>query len=121
MMGIGAAHSKDPNGIAWKQNRDFERLLERLNGSDTPSESEGKAAPVMDGFHAASSTGEEVSKEERKRKRKEEKEDKKSKKKRKQEEAEESPSPPPIADVIAAAEASVSSEPTPRAIPRHRA
>jgi Pin2-interacting protein X1 len=33
-LGIGAAHAKDPNGIAWKQNRDFERLLARLNGSD---------------------------------------------------------------------------------------
>lgn len=31
LMGIGAAHQKDPNGIAWKQNKDFERLLARLN------------------------------------------------------------------------------------------
>ncbi|KAF9476354.1 hypothetical protein BDN70DRAFT_995724 [Pholiota conissans] len=31
MLGIGAAQSKDPNGIAWKQNRDFENLLQRLN------------------------------------------------------------------------------------------
>jgi Pin2-interacting protein X1 len=31
MLGIGAAQQKDPNGIAWKQNKDFERLLERLN------------------------------------------------------------------------------------------
>ncbi|EPQ55013.1 hypothetical protein GLOTRDRAFT_76332 [Gloeophyllum trabeum ATCC 11539] len=33
MMGIGAQHQKDPNGIAWKQNNDFERLLRRLNAS----------------------------------------------------------------------------------------
>jgi Pin2-interacting protein X1 len=31
MMGIGAANVKDPNGIAWKQNKDFEALLRRLN------------------------------------------------------------------------------------------
>ena len=31
MMGIGAANTKDPNGIAWKQNKDFEALLRRLN------------------------------------------------------------------------------------------
>ncbi|KIM75760.1 hypothetical protein PILCRDRAFT_826915 [Piloderma croceum F 1598] len=31
MMGIGAANAKDPNGIAWKQNKDFEALLRRLN------------------------------------------------------------------------------------------
>jgi Pin2-interacting protein X1 len=31
MLGIGAAQTKDPNGIAWKQNRDFENLLQRLN------------------------------------------------------------------------------------------
>ncbi|KAJ7072602.1 hypothetical protein C8F01DRAFT_1104513 [Mycena amicta] len=31
MLGIGAAQQKDPNGIAWKQNKDFERVLERLN------------------------------------------------------------------------------------------
>ena len=31
MLGIGAAHTRDPNGIAWKQNKDFENLLRRLN------------------------------------------------------------------------------------------
>lgn len=31
MLGIGAAHQKDANGIAWKQNKDFESLLKRLN------------------------------------------------------------------------------------------
>ena len=32
MLGIGSAHQRDPNGIAWKQNNDFENLLKRLNG-----------------------------------------------------------------------------------------
>jgi len=31
MLGIGMQHQKDPNGIAWRQNRDFENLLRRLN------------------------------------------------------------------------------------------
>lgn len=31
MLGIGAGHQRDPNGIAWKQNKDFENLLKRLN------------------------------------------------------------------------------------------
>jgi len=34
MMGIGAQHQRDPNGIAWKQNKEFEALLKRLNKSD---------------------------------------------------------------------------------------
>lgn len=33
MMGIGAQHQRDPNGIAWKQNKDFEALLKKLNES----------------------------------------------------------------------------------------
>lgn len=44
MLGIGAANAKDANGIAWKQNKDFEALLRRLN------EGSGKAdAAVLDG------------------------------------------------------------------------
>jgi len=31
LLGIGAAQQKDPDGIAWKQNKDFECLLQRLN------------------------------------------------------------------------------------------
>ena len=31
LLGIGATQQKDPDGIAWKQNKDFERLLQRLN------------------------------------------------------------------------------------------
>jgi len=34
MLGIGAAHQLDPHGIAWKQNKDFEALLQRLNAQD---------------------------------------------------------------------------------------
>ena len=48
MLGIGAAHQKDPNGLAWKQNRDFENLLRRLNGEGTEEE-----ASKIDGFSKA--------------------------------------------------------------------
>ena len=53
MLGIGAQHTKDPNGIAWKQNQDFENLLRRLNAnSEDPMEDEVDSAPI-DGFHPA--------------------------------------------------------------------
>jgi Pin2-interacting protein X1 len=35
MLGIGAAsHGNHPDGIAWKQNKDFEALLKRLNANN---------------------------------------------------------------------------------------
>jgi Pin2-interacting protein X1 len=39
LLGIGAAQQKDPDGIAWKQNKDFERLLQRLNDEAAAAES----------------------------------------------------------------------------------
>jgi Pin2-interacting protein X1 len=38
MLGIGAAHQKDPDGVAWKQNKDFENLLRRLNEASAVDE-----------------------------------------------------------------------------------
>ena len=53
MLGIGAQHTKDPSGIAWSQNRDFENLLKRLNAnSEDPTEDKADAAPI-DGFQRA--------------------------------------------------------------------
>jgi Pin2-interacting protein X1 len=53
MLGIGADHTKDPNGVAWKQNRDFENLLKRLNAdSEGPTEDGADPAPI-DGFQPA--------------------------------------------------------------------
>lgn len=57
MLGIGAAHRNDSDGIAWKQNKDFENLLKRLNeagtvdGDDTrlKVEDDGEAVPSKDG------------------------------------------------------------------------
>jgi len=34
MLGIGAAQKRDPNGIAWKQNKEFESVLARLNAAN---------------------------------------------------------------------------------------
>ena len=45
---------KDPNGIAWKQNRDFENLLKRLNAnSQDPTKDKTGATPI-DGFQPPS-------------------------------------------------------------------
>ncbi|KAF4598441.1 hypothetical protein EYR38_006843 [Pleurotus pulmonarius] len=45
MLGIGAAQQNDVNGIAWKQNKDFEALLRRLNES-TGDEAKGSVETV---------------------------------------------------------------------------
>jgi Pin2-interacting protein X1 len=53
ILGIGAQHTKDLNGVAWKQNRDFEDLLKRLNASsEGPTEDEVDPSPIV-GFHPA--------------------------------------------------------------------
>ncbi|KAI6168626.1 hypothetical protein EDD17DRAFT_1432805, partial [Pisolithus thermaeus] len=50
MLGIGAAHKNDPHGIAWKQNKDFEALLKRLNeGTSKDDEKEEKNGVVEQG------------------------------------------------------------------------
>jgi len=77
MMGIGAAHQKDPNGIAWKQNKDYENLLKRLNDSHAPP----TITEVVKTLDADAEPTDE--KAERKRKRRAEKEEKRSSKKRK--------------------------------------
>jgi hypothetical protein len=53
MLGIGMQHQNSPDGIAWRQNRDFENLLKRLNGESVDV---GEAAPA--GFHRAQEDGE---------------------------------------------------------------
>lgn len=103
MLGIGAAHQKDPNGLAWKQNKDFENLLRRLNAANGDGEVE-EATLKIDGFSKAteepaaevdsskkrkrSADEEQVkideaeeTKEERKKRKKEEKEKRKKEKK----------------------------------------
>ncbi|KAL4245094.1 hypothetical protein ABKN59_010210 [Abortiporus biennis] len=53
MLGIGAQHTKDPNGIAWKQNRDFENLLKRLNGKEGDDGDEEELGTNVQGFARA--------------------------------------------------------------------
>ncbi|KAG1716206.1 hypothetical protein ID866_946 [Astraeus odoratus] len=53
MLGIGAAHQRDPHGIAWKQNKDFEALLKRLNegaGDEKGDGNEGGGVVKEGGF-----------------------------------------------------------------------
>jgi Pin2-interacting protein X1 len=103
MLGVGMQrHQNDPNGIAWRQNRDFENLLQRLNegteaigpfhrarGSSS-SEEEEVAAKVVDSAHDADDGADATKREKKKKKRKtmQEKEeervlDKRERKKRK--------------------------------------
>ncbi|KAG1856938.1 hypothetical protein C8R48DRAFT_749112 [Suillus tomentosus] len=93
MLGIGAAHQKDPHGIAWKQNKEFEALLQRLNAQDgQDSTSKHVLGEFVRPEHSATDVHSEEDKElnqspkkEKKRKRKEggHVEDGKDKKKRK--------------------------------------
>ncbi|KAJ6497762.1 hypothetical protein C8R45DRAFT_1072254 [Mycena sanguinolenta] len=92
MLGIGAAQQRDPNGIAWKQNKDFERLLERLN-----AEQDVKTESVEGG-------------EEEEKKRKREDEDEKTAKKKRRKSG-----PVTEAEVVVAVEA------VKPVVPRHRA
>ncbi|KAL0956249.1 hypothetical protein HGRIS_002403 [Hohenbuehelia grisea] len=79
MLGIGAAQQRDPNGIAWKQNKDFENLLRRLNenGADSGSSQEKKPGVVEEGGFVTAAQDEPAKedrtteKKEKKRKRKE--------------------------------------------------
>ncbi|KAG1830173.1 hypothetical protein EV424DRAFT_1470461 [Suillus variegatus] len=84
MLGIGAAHQKDPHGIAWKQNKEFEALLQRLNAQDG-QDSTSKHHSATDVHSEEDKELNPSPKKEKKRKRKEggHVEDGKDKKKRK--------------------------------------
>ncbi|KAK0241370.1 hypothetical protein EDD85DRAFT_818602 [Armillaria nabsnona] len=126
MMGIGAAHQKDPNGIAWKQNKDFENVLMRLNAAQGGAQvieeqfalggqfiSETK---VADNGGADEKEMKKKEKKEKKRMREEtgDEEGKKKTKKTKMHEAE--PIDSIVEPVVPAAK-----PPTQRVLPRHRA
>ncbi|KAG6889113.1 hypothetical protein C0995_003682 [Termitomyces sp. Mi166 len=86
MLGIGAAHQKDPNGIAWKQNRDFENLLKRLNENiqaDSSPAEEAKGEESIDEEDSDSSATERKRKRKGKKKQKSEEEEKAKKKRKK--------------------------------------
>ncbi|KAJ3863932.1 hypothetical protein EV359DRAFT_73345 [Lentinula novae-zelandiae] len=142
MLGIGAAQSKDPNGIAWKQNKDFESLLRRLNENNAASSDSG--AQVIDGNAVnireeegingdddVEKDGKKENKEDRKKRKKEEKEAKKERKeerKRKRAESVDEEVEQPKPRKKAKADTKVKEEPKvekaeepKRIIPRHRA
>lgn len=49
MLGIGADHKNSAEGLAWKQNKDFESLLRRLNAANGGGEDE-ETRMKIDGF-----------------------------------------------------------------------
>jgi hypothetical protein len=54
MLGIGMRHQGDlEGGIAWRQNRDFEDLLRRLNDGTTPTETSNSTEMLAGPFHKA--------------------------------------------------------------------
>ncbi|KAF7800101.1 hypothetical protein EIP86_011345 [Pleurotus ostreatoroseus] len=63
MLGIGHAHQNNPNGIAWKQNNDFESLLRRLNAGG--EEAEKDIGTKVEGFAKAGAEAAEDDAEER--------------------------------------------------------
>lgn len=56
MLGIGADHRNSAEGIAWKQNKDFENLLRRLNAANGSGEGEEAEPMKIDGFVRARPT-----------------------------------------------------------------
>ncbi|EIW55881.1 uncharacterized protein TRAVEDRAFT_50368 [Trametes versicolor FP-101664 SS1] len=50
MLGIGADHRNSQEGLAWKQNKDFENLLKRLNAANGTVQEEEEVAMKVDGF-----------------------------------------------------------------------
>ena len=79
MLGIGADHKNSAEGIAWKQNKDFENLLRRLNAANG---ADGEDEPMkVDGFVRPSAQKEQAKEDAAAAA--EEGEEKKSKKKRK--------------------------------------
>ncbi|KAI0365970.1 hypothetical protein BV20DRAFT_953190 [Pilatotrama ljubarskyi] len=51
MLGIGADHRNSQEGIAWKQNKDFENLLKRLNAANGTAQAEEEPERMkVDGF-----------------------------------------------------------------------
>lgn len=51
LLGIGMQHRNSEGGVAWKQNKDFEKLLRRLNGES--EEGEGSSGTKIEGFDRA--------------------------------------------------------------------
>lgn len=83
MLGIGANRPDGPEAIAWKQNKDFEGVLERLNKAQTD---DGPDATLQDAAEEVSEPEGVEGGDAERRKRKEEKRQRKEAKKRLKEE-----------------------------------
>lgn len=123
LMGIGAQHTKDPNGIAWKQNKDFESVLRRLNaaveGSGDDLEAEQAKEALGGAFISSTAKEEDVEMTEKEKRKLEKKE-----KKRKRAEAEEGGEAQKEAKKAKTDDVPIPApEPAPRerVLPRHRA
>jgi hypothetical protein len=136
MLGIGMQHHQnDPNGIAWRQNRDFENLLQRLNNGteaigsfhkargSSPSEGEEVAAEVVDSVRDADGGADATKLEKKKKKQKKRKalqeeeeesaRDKRERKKRKKAKSDVAPADDTSPSLEAQAAATTASELTP--------
>ena len=74
MLGIGHIHQNSAEGVAWKQNNDFENLLRRLNAGGEISAND-TAAPKIEGFARASAEEVTVKGDDESKKRKRDQED----------------------------------------------
>ncbi|KAK0486214.1 hypothetical protein IW261DRAFT_1559622 [Armillaria novae-zelandiae] len=127
MMGIGAAHQKDPNGIAWKQNKDFENVLMRLNAAQGGAQVVEEQFALGGQFISETKIADDGSADERETKKKEKKEKKRKreekgdeegkKKKTKKTKTHESEPANSIEEPVVPA----AKPPTQRVLPRHRA
>jgi Pin2-interacting protein X1 len=136
MLGIGMQHHQnDPNGIAWRQNRDFENLLQRLNNGteaigsfhqargSSPSEEEEVSADVVDSAHDADEGADATKLEKKKKKQKKRKtlqeeevqgaHDKRERKKRKKSKSDVAPADDASPSLEAQAAATTTPESTP--------
>ncbi|KAH8996303.1 hypothetical protein EDB92DRAFT_1592067 [Lactarius akahatsu] len=136
MLGIGMQrHQNDPDGIAWRQNRDFENLLQRLNegteatgpfhearGSSSSSIVEEEVAAEVDGSHGAdegagTDTTKQAKKKKKQKKRKalqeEDEDEKAARDKRERKKRKKSKNDVPEDDASSLAAAAPASESTP--------
>ena len=81
MLGIGADHRNSQDGTAWKQGKDFENLLRRLNAAGADGDEGATDVPKIDGFVKPTAVVEEDAESE-------EQKDKRKSKKRKRSEKE---------------------------------
>ncbi|CDO77537.1 hypothetical protein BN946_scf184912.g36 [Trametes cinnabarina] len=88
-LGIGADHRNSEGGIAWKQNKDFENLLKRLNAANGNPQAEDEIMKVEGFTRAGPAAGAETVKADEEVKEESDEDKKAKKKKRKQSEDEE--------------------------------